>query len=75
MQVDFIYDCQVVGSGRFPGCLPRQGELFQIILGGPVYKVDMVKFIYSSSLSTGNVCAKVYLVDADAQTQKKFKYW
>lgn len=74
MQIDFIYDGQVVGSGRFPGNAPRQGELFQINLGGPVYKVDAVKFTYSSGLTYGNVCAKIYLVDADAQTQKKFRY-
>ena len=74
MQVDFIYDGQVVGSGRFPGSLPRQGELFQICHGGCVYKVDAVKFIFWKNSPIGNVGVKIYLVDADPQTQKKFKY-
>lgn len=74
MQIDFVYDGQVVGSGRFPNSIPRQGELFQLTLGGPVYKVDAVKFTYLSNLTYGNVCAKIYLVDADVQTQKKFRY-
>ena len=73
MQVDFVYDGQVVGSGRFTGNIPRQGELFQLSLGGPIYKVDAVKFAFFSNLTYGNICAKIYLVDADAQTQKKYR--